>query len=58
VLDMQQHHAPPDLRGIRRDVPKPLSEAVMKALTKSREARWQTAADMRRALLPYALVAE
>jgi serine/threonine-protein kinase len=55
VLDMQQHHAPPDLRGIRREVPKPLSEAVMKALTKSREARWQTAAEMRQALLPYVL---
>jgi serine/threonine-protein kinase len=55
VLDMQQHHAPPDLRGIRREVPKPLSDAVMKALTKSREARWQTAAEMRRALLPYVL---
>jgi serine/threonine-protein kinase len=55
VLDMQQHHAPPDLRGIRREVPKPLSDAVMKALTKSREARWQTAAEMRLALLPYVL---
>jgi len=55
VLDMQQHHAPPDLRSIRREVPKPLSEAVMKALTKSREERWQTADEMRRALLPYVL---
>jgi len=27
----------------------------MKALSKAREARWQTASDMRRALLPYAL---
>jgi len=56
VLDMQQHHAPPDLRGLRRDVPKPLGEAVMKALAKAREGRWQTASDMRQALLPYALV--
>lgn len=55
VLDMQQHHAPPNLRGARRDVPKPLSEAVMKALTKAREARWQTADEMRQALLPYVL---
>src|SRR6266704_5874425 len=39
VLDMQQHHPPPDLRGLRRDVPKPLSEAVMKALAKTRDAR-------------------
>jgi serine/threonine-protein kinase len=56
VLDMQQHHPPPDLRKLRRDVPKPLSHAVMQALAKSREARWQTASDMRQALLPYALV--
>jgi serine/threonine-protein kinase len=56
VLDMQQHHAPPELRTLRRDVPKPLNEAVMKALAKAREARWQTADEMRRALAPYALV--
>jgi serine/threonine-protein kinase len=55
VLDMQQHHAPPDLHGLRRDVPKPLSEAVMKSLAKTREARWQTAGEMRQALLPYAV---
>lgn len=46
----------PDLRGLRRDVPKPLREAVMKALAKTREGRWQTASDMRQALLPFALV--
>jgi hypothetical protein len=27
----------------------------MRALTKSRETRWQTAAEMRQALLPYVL---
>ena len=53
---MHQHHAPPDLRGLRRDVPKPLSEVVMKALAKTRDARWQTAGEMRQALLPYALL--
>ena len=53
---MQQHAPPPDLRKLRRDVPRALSDAVMKALSKAREARWQTAADMRHALLPYALV--
>src|SRR5882724_2387828 len=53
VLDMQQHAAPPDLRKLRRDVPRALSDAVMKALSKARETRWQTAADMRQALLPY-----
>lgn len=56
VLDMQQHHAPPELRTLRRDVPKALSEAVMKALAKTREERWQTAEELRRALAPYALV--
>jgi len=56
VLDMQQHHAPPELRSLRRDVPKPLNEAVMKALAKTRDARWQTADEMRRALAPFALV--
>jgi serine/threonine-protein kinase len=56
VLDMQQHAPPPELRKLRRDVPRALSDAVMKSLSKAREARWQTAADMRQALLPYALV--
>ena len=56
VLDMQQHAPAPDLRKLRRDVPRALSDTVMKALSKAREARWQTAADMRQALLPYAVV--
>ena len=55
VLDMQQHSPPPELRKLRRDVPRALSDAVMKSLCKAREARWQTAPDMRQALLPYAL---
>ena len=55
VLDMQQHAPPPDLRKLRRDVPRPLSDAVMKALAKPRAERWQTAAEMRQALLPYVL---
>ena len=58
VLDMQQHAAPPDLRKLRRDVPRTLSDTVMKALSKAREARWQSAAEMRQALLPYAMAAE
>jgi len=53
VLDMQQHAPPPDLRKLRRDVPRALSDAVMKSLAKAREARWQTASEMRRALLPF-----
>ncbi len=57
VLDMQQHAPAPDLRKQRRDVPRALSDVVGKALSKAREARWQTAPDMRQALLPYAVSA-
>jgi serine/threonine protein kinase len=56
VLDMQQHAPAPDLRKLRRDVPRALSDTVMKSLSKAREARWQSAAEMRQALLPYAVV--
>ena len=56
VLDMQQHANPPDLRKLRRDIPRDLSDAVLKALCKARDARWQTASDMRQALLPHAVV--
>src|SRR5213083_719506 len=56
VPDMHQHYPAPDLRTLRREVPKPLAAAVGKALSKARETRWQTAADMRQALLPYAAV--
>jgi len=56
VLDMQQHAPAPDLRKLRRDVPRAVSDIVMKALAKEREARWQTASDMRQALLPHATV--
>lgn len=55
VLDMQQHASPPDLRKLRRDVPRALSDVIMKSLAKAREARWQTASDMRQALLPFSL---
>lgn len=55
VLDMQQHHPPPDLRSLRPDAPKPLVNAIVQALAKTREERWQTALAMREALLPFAL---
>lgn len=55
VLDMHQHQPPPDLRGLRKDVAKELGAVVLRALAKPREARWQTAEEMRDALLPYAL---
>jgi len=53
VLDMHQHHAPPDLRGLRRDVPGELVALIGRALAKSRAERWQRARDMREALLPF-----
>src|SRR6266576_5354916 len=56
VLDMQQHATPPDLRKLRREVPKPLAVAVGKALAKQVAERWQSAAEMREALQPYAVV--
>src|SRR5213083_3160317 len=53
VLDMHQHHAPPDLRGLRRDVPSELAALIGRALAKSRAERWQRALEMREALLPF-----
>src|SRR5213596_3029055 len=54
ILDMHQHYPPPDLRTLRREVPKPLAVAVGKALAKQVAERWQSAAEMREALQPYA----
>jgi serine/threonine-protein kinase len=53
VLDMHQHHPPPDLRALRREVPKPLAAAIGRALAKAPADRWQTAAEMRAALAPF-----
>src|SRR5256886_1692409 len=36
VLDMHQHHPPPDVHGLRREVPKELAAVVTRALAKSR----------------------
>ena len=55
VMDMQQHHLPPELRTLRPDAGKGLAAVIHRALTKTREDRWQTAEEMRTALLPYAL---
>ena len=55
VLDMQQHHPPPDLRTLRHDVPPALEATIRRALAKKRDERWQTAAAMRDALLPFTL---
>jgi eukaryotic-like serine/threonine-protein kinase len=53
VLDMHQHHPPPDLHGVRRDVPKQLAGVVARALAKPRGERWQRAREMRAALAPF-----
>lgn len=53
VLDMQQHQPAPDLQKLRAEVPKPLGAAITRALAKSPDERWQTAAEMRLALVPF-----
>jgi serine/threonine protein kinase len=53
VLEMQQHHPPPQLRVLRREVPDALAAVVARALAKPRVERWQTAAEMRAALVPF-----
>ena len=55
VLEMQQQQRAPDVRSLRRDVPKALAAVAAKALAKRRPERWQTAAEMREALLPFAV---
>src|SRR5205809_1125337 len=50
---MHQHEKAPDIRSLRRDIPKPLSLVLARALAKTRDERWQTAAEMREELLPF-----
>lgn len=57
VIDMQQHHEPPNLHDLRPDIPAPLADVIARALCKPLSKRWQTADDMRAALLPYSLTA-
>src|SRR5437879_2336636 len=52
-LDMHQPRPAPDVRSIRRDVPKQLAAVLARALVKSRVERWQRARDMRDALGPF-----
>jgi len=44
---MHQHRPAPDVRSVRRDVPKELAALVARALVKPRAERWQRARDMR-----------
>jgi serine/threonine protein kinase len=50
VLGMHQKGTIPDVRRRRRDAPAKLAQLVTKALAKDPGDRWQTAAEMRRAL--------
>jgi eukaryotic-like serine/threonine-protein kinase len=50
VLQMQLTAPPPDVRQYRQETPTELAEALMKAMEKNPELRWQKADDMRAAL--------
>ena len=50
VLQLHMHE-PPDVRQYRPETPPALANAIARALRKSRPERWQTARDMRAALL-------
>jgi serine/threonine-protein kinase len=54
VLDMHQRQPAPLLEAFRPDIPQALARAVARALSKNPSDRWQTAAEMRAALLPFA----
>ena len=57
VIDMQQHHEPPNVHDLRNDIPAPLGDVIARSLRKKPAERWQTAEEMRQALLPYSLTA-
>jgi serine/threonine protein kinase len=50
VLQMHLNEPTPDVRTSRPDAPDALVAVIMRALTKDREGRWQTAAEMAEAL--------
>jgi eukaryotic-like serine/threonine-protein kinase len=52
IVVLQQHlnQPAPDLRGLRPEAPAEVAAGLTKALAKTPEARWQTAAEMRDAL--------
>ena len=51
VLQLHMHEPPPDVRQYRPETPPALANTIARALRKSRPERWQTARDMRAALL-------
>ncbi|MBE0590939.1 MAG: serine/threonine protein kinase [Gemmatimonadales bacterium] len=50
VLRMHLDHAAPEVRSLREDVPESLALVIDRSLKGPREARWQSATEMRRAL--------
>ena len=50
VLRMHLDHQAPEVRSVREDIPEALALVIDKSLKGPREARWQSAAEMRRAL--------
>ena len=51
VLQMHLTHPPPDVRTIRPETPADLATGIQRALAKTTEERWQSAAAMRDALI-------
>ena len=51
VLQLHMHEPPPDVRKYRADTPPALADTIARALRKSRPERWQTAREMRTALM-------
>jgi eukaryotic-like serine/threonine-protein kinase len=54
VLQMHLNDPAPDVRTYRPDAPEGLAAVIGRAMTKDRESRWQTAAEMAAALAPSA----
>jgi serine/threonine-protein kinase len=50
VLKLQQTESAPDVRQFRKDTPAPLAGAIARALEKDRRKRWESAADMWKAV--------
>jgi serine/threonine-protein kinase len=53
VLDMHQRRPAPSVRDLHPDVPEALARVIARALEKVPANRWQTAVEMRAALLPF-----
>ncbi|HET8622875.1 MAG TPA: serine/threonine-protein kinase [Gemmatimonadales bacterium] len=50
VLQMHLNEPPPDVRALRPETPEPLANVIHRAMAKDRGLRWQTAAEIARAL--------